>query len=106
IFNKRRLGRDLLRVYPELLDNNILDLFFDCFVGHKITFGWRARLTPHAAASQVKELASLSIKFAIYIGIISSAAEGGPRRRVYFPCGWRRKERCRLPRTRRLICSI
>jgi hypothetical protein len=48
IFDERRLGRDLLGIYPQLFDNDVLDLFFDCFVGHRITLVGAQGL-PHTA---------------------------------------------------------
>src|ERR1700694_3598834 len=59
VLDKRRLRRDLLGVYSELLDDDVLDLFLDRFFGHKKFLGWSATLTPRAAAPQVKELAKI-----------------------------------------------
>src|SRR5438477_2178108 len=60
VLDKRRLRRNLLRIYSELLDDDVLDLFLDRFLSHKNFLGWSATLTPHAAAPQVKELAKIA----------------------------------------------
>src|SRR5437588_12955046 len=60
VLDKRRLRRDLLRIYSELLDDDVLDLFLDRFFGHKNFLGWSATLTPRAAAPQVKELLKIA----------------------------------------------
>src|SRR2546421_10108853 len=60
VFNERCLRRDLLRIHPELFDDDVLDLFLNRFFSHKKFLGWSATLTPHAAAPQVKELAKIA----------------------------------------------
>ena len=70
ILYERSLRRDLLRVHAELLDDDVLDLFFDRFFRHK--FVWlvlvargKVRQPPDSpgTAWQVNELKRLSIIF-------------------------------------------
>src|SRR5438046_7425792 len=59
VFDKRRLRRNLLRIHAELFDDDVLDLFLNRFVRHTKFLGWRATITPQAAAPPDKELAKI-----------------------------------------------